>query len=432
MNANNSNDASQQRLSNILDDPRWRMVVAFLLALIGWVVVTVGIQPGTDSTITNVPVDFSYDSSKYTAMGLSIVNDPTKTVSLKVYGNGSDIGGLRKEDFVVYPKYTSVKGPGVTELPLEVRCIAPNVDTSNIKVNVHPADTSVEVIFDTVEEKTIPVRIVTKDISVADGYTLYRYASSPTEVVLTGPSGELQYVEEAIAEISGNGELTRTTTLSAPLKFVDSAGEEVTLNYVKANVSAADVTLTVYEQAELPLVVSLINAPPGFDTSILEYELSQKTLHVAGPSSVIKNLKELSIGVIDLSTFSMDKAYELPIEMPNGLVNQENVKTVTVSFNTRNLSTKKFNLDASAVQVINMPTGYHLDVLTNRIRNVVLCGPKKVLDGLTADSIVAQINMDDFGIVTGQQTIAVNIYVPASNQVFALGNYSVSCQIVSQ
>lgn len=429
---NQKNDSSQHRFSNVLDNPRMRMVVAFVLAVIGWVVVTVGIQPGTDSTITNVPVDFSYDSSKYTAMGLSIVNDPAKTVSLKVYGNGSDIGGLRKEDFVVYPKYTSVKGPGVSELPLEVRCVSPNVDTSNIKVNVHPADTTVEVIFDTVEEKTVPVRVETKGVAVEDGYTLYRYASSPTEVVLTGPSGELQHVEEAIAAISSSEKLSRTTTLSAPLTFVDSAGEEVVLNYVKANVMSADVTLTVYEQAELPLVVSLINAPPGFDSSILSYQLSQQTLHVAGPSSVIKNLKELSIGVIDLSTFTTDKVYELPIEMPNGLVNLENVKTVTVSFDTRNLTTKKFNLDASAVQVINMPAGFKLDVLTNRIRNVVLCGPKKVLDGLTADSIVAQIDMDDFGIVTGQQTIAVNIYVPASNQVFALGNYSISCQIVSQ
>ena len=419
---------------HLLDDPRIRAVVAFLLAVVGWVVVTVGIQPGTDRTITHVPVDFSYESARYTAMGLSIVNDPVKNVSLKVYGNGSDIGSLKKEDFIVYPKYASVKGPGEATLSLEVKCIAENVETGNIKVNVMPSDAEVDLVFDKVEKKTIPVHVSAgaEQVRVAEGFTLYNSQTVPAEVGLQGPVSELKRVVSAVAAVSVEGELDRTTTLTVPLVFLDAEGEPVELNYVKPETETVDVTLTVYQEAELPLVVTLINTPPGFDESSMKYTLSQSTLQVAGPASVIKNMTELSVGSIDLSTFALDKVYELPIELPEGLVSQENVTEVTVNFEVNGLATKTLNLDQDAVQIVNLPSSYHMEVLSSRIRNVVLCGPKEALEGLTAESVVARIDMDALNVVTGQQTIAVNIYVPADNRVFALGTYSVSCQIESQ
>lgn len=432
MNRTENNDGlSQRRLFRLLDDPRWRMLVAVILSVIGWIVVTVGIQPGTDRTINHVPVDFSYDSARYSVMGLSIVNDPSKTVSLKIYGNGSDIGGLKKEDFIVYPRYSSVKGPGQVDLSLEVKCTAENAD--NIRVNVQPPDSEVRVVFDKIQEKTVPVRVAAKNVSVAEGYTLYKSTPVPGEVVLKGPERELDMISEAVVEITAEGKLDHTETLSAPLSFVDENGEPVTLNYVKPEETTADVMLTVYQEAELPLVVDLIHTPPGFDEESLRYTLSQATLQVAGPSDVVSELTELHIGTIDLSSFALDKVYELPVELPNGLVTQENVESVTVNFETAEMTTKTFNLKTEdAVQVINLPSSYSLEVLSSRIRNVVLCGPKDVLDGLTAESVVVRIDMDELNIVTGQQNIAVNIYVPAENQVFALGSYSVSCQIESQ
>ena len=105
--------------------------------------------------------------------------------------------------------------------------------------------------------------------------------------------------------------------------------------------------------------------------------------------------------------------------------------SIRVSFDTSELATKTLNLPASSVRVVNLPASYKLTVRSDRIMNVTLCGPADVLDGLTADAVVAEIDANDFPIVTGQQNIAVRIYVPSSNQVFATGSYTVQCQIVS-
>ena len=54
---------------------------------------------------------------------------------------------------------------------------------------------------------------------------------------------------------------------------------------------------------------------------------------MAGPAATVDNLTELAVGTIDLSTFALDKVYEMPITLPSGIVSLDNVDTVTVSFN---------------------------------------------------------------------------------------------------
>ena len=80
-----------------------------------------------------------------------------------------------------------------------------------------------------------------------------------------------------------------------------------------------------YTHLELPLTVEFINTPPGFDIASLPYALSRETLEVSGPASIISNLTELSVGYFDLSTFAMDKDYQLNVNLPDGIVSQENL-----------------------------------------------------------------------------------------------------------
>ena len=69
---------------SLLSDRRVRLLLSLLGAVIAWMAVTIVVQPGTTTTIYNVPVDFTYDSSAYTSRGLSIVDAEEKTVNLKL------------------------------------------------------------------------------------------------------------------------------------------------------------------------------------------------------------------------------------------------------------------------------------------------------------------------------------------------------------
>ena len=177
--------------------------------------------------------------------------------------------------------------------------------------------------------------------------------------------------------------------------------------------------------------VSFINAPRDFDSSVLAYTLSKKTLNVAGPESQIDRLSALSVGTIDLSTFALDKVYEMPIELPTGIHLLDNLSSITVSFDSSKLETKTLNLPSSCVQVVNLSSSYQLTVETERLMNVTLCGPAGSLETLTPEQVVIEIDADDFSVAIGQQNIACRLYVPANGKIFALGSYMVQCKIES-
>lgn len=421
--------AAAKRGKSILDDRRIRLAMSILGAVIAWMVVTIIVQPGTTSVIYNVPVDYTYDSASYTSRGLSIVSAEEKTVNLKLSGDGYTIGGLTASDFVVYPDWSSVRDSGEKTLRLLVR--GANGLLNGVTVTMEGTENTVNVVFDVVEEKTLPVTITTNYLTIEDGYILYSTDVSKETVTLSGPSGELEKVASCTAEASYTGKLTGSVTLETPLRFYTASGREVHFQYTELEERSVDVTLQVYKMATLPVKVNFINAPRGFDNSVLVYELSCKKLKVAGPADRIDQLSALSIGTIDLSTFALDKVYEMPIELPSDIYLLDNLSTITVSFDCSNLETKTINLPAECVQVVNLPSTYQLTVETERLMNVKLCGPKGSLETLTPEQVVIEIDAEDFAVATGQQNIACRLYVPSNEKIFALGSYVVQCRIES-
>ena len=412
---------------NLLNNRRIRLLLSLLGAVIAWMAVTIVVQPGTTTTIYNVPVDFTYDSAAYTSRGLSIVNAEEKTVNLKLSGDGYTIGSLSANDFVV-PDWSSVRDSGEKSLRLQVRSQSTLLTGVSVSID---GDNTVDVVFDVVEEKTLPIQVTTNYLKIADGYILYGTDISKETVTLSGPSTELSKVETCTAEVTYSGELTSPVTLDTGLRFYTRSGGEVKFEYTTLETDSVEVTLQVYKLATLPVEVSFINAPRDFDPSVLVYSLSKKTLNVAGPESQIDRLSALSVGTIDLSTFALDKVYEMPIELPSGIRLLDNISSITVSFDSSRLETKTINLPASCVQVINLPSTYTLTVETERLMNVTLCGPAGSLEALNPEQVVIEIDADDFYVAIGRQNIACRLYVPANDKIFALGSYVVQCKIES-
>lgn len=46
--------------------------------------------------------------------------------------------------------------------------------------------------------------------------------------------------------------------------------------------------------------------------------------------------------------------------------------------------------------------------------------------------MVARIDAQDIQVTVGQQNVAVEIYVPSSTGIFAVGTYTVQCAITSE
>ncbi len=424
-----SEKVEKKKRKGFIDDTRVRFVVALISAAFTWLLVVTVIAPDSTMTIDNVPVNFTYNTSEYEALGYSIMEVPSETVTLKVTGDRTVIGSLTKEDFVVYPDYSTLIGSGESTLKLQVKSLV--AGATSYTVEISSTNTSVVVLFDTIETISVPITISGEGISIEDGYVLVSTTQSLAEVELTGPTSELENIREVVATYTATDPLTGSVVLEAPLAFLGSDGNEVEFVYVTASASKLDVTLTVNKYAELPITVNFINTPENFDESVLDYSFSPETLTVSGDAKTIDSLKEISVGTIDLSTFALDKVYEMEISLPNGIIQQDNIHIVTVSFDCSDMATKTLNVSADNVVVENLPDNYQLTVESSRIMNVTLCGPADVIESLSANSVIATIDVDDFSVALGTQTITVSISVPSDGRVFAVGSYTVDCKIES-
>ena len=408
--------------------PLFSLILALFCGFVAWTVVAVYVDPQGSVTVQDVPINYANSASAYTSQGLDIVEKPSiETVDVRVDGNSTIIGNITNSDIMVYPSYAGVSGAGRVTLRLQARLVNTTDFPGDIECTVESPRT-IEAVFDEVSEKTLAITVDASAVSVAEGYMLNRSAAVPAEITLRGPTSELDQIASVVATVSSDAELSDTTTVPATLELRDENGEVYTPEYTTMDSETANVTLTVYQVRELPLVVDFIGTPTNFDTGSLRYTLSQDTLRVAGPARTISALEELTVTNFDLSQeFELGRDYQRLVELPSGIVSLDGVTSVTLSFDTSDMGSTTLNI--SNISAINVPSNYEVEILSSMVSGVTLYGPAEEVEALSADSVVAQIDCQSVNLTVGQQTIPVTIQIPSSSRIFATGSYTVQCEV---
>lgn len=408
--------------------PLFSLILALFCGFVAWTVVAVYVDPQGSVTVQDVPINYVNGASAYTSQGLDIVEKPSiETVDVRVDGNSTIIGNITNSDIMVYPSYAGVSGAGRVTLRLQARLVNTTDFPGDIECAVESPRT-IEVVFDEVSEKTLAITVDASAVSVAEGYMLNRSAAVPAEITLRGPTSELDQIASVVATVSSDAELSDTTTVPATLELRDENGEVYTPQYTTMDSETANVTLTVYQVRELPLVVDFIGTPTNFDAGSLRYTLSQDTLRVAGPARTISALEELTVTNFDLSQeFELGRDYQRLVELPSGIVSLDGVTSVTLSFDTSDMGSTTLNI--SNISAINVPSNYEVEILSSMVSGVTLYGPAEEVEALSADSVVAQIDCQSVNLTVGQQTIPVTIQIPSSSRIFATGSYTVQCEV---
>ena len=193
------NNAPQGRKS-LMDNRVVSILMALACGLATWLVVTIYIDPQGSTTIRDVPIN--YAATTYTNQGLDIVERPDISgVTVRVEGNITSIGKMTSSDIMVYPSYSGVSGAGKVTLRLQARVTNTTDYSGNIKCTVEKPYDTIDVVFDEVSEKTVPVTVDASAVSIADGYMLNKTSAVPAEITLRGPTSELDQISQVVAPV---------------------------------------------------------------------------------------------------------------------------------------------------------------------------------------------------------------------------------------
>ncbi len=409
---------NRNTLSKYFSDKRVLGILSLLLALVAWAVVTFSVNPNKVTEVRAVPIQMTRNEDTYKSMGLDIISAGEKTISVRVSGRRSVIGGLSAADIVVYPQYSQVTGAGEYDLPLVATKANPLQDFEITSIS----SGTVHVRFDRTSFKALPVEPAMGNVTVPQGYLLQQSLVNPAQITLTGPQKELDLVHKAVAQVNLAGEQKSTTIATAPVKLLDKDGKPVEAALVTANVQQVEVTVPVLKLAKLPVRVEFANVPPGLDTAMLPHALSAQQLQLAAPEAVLAQLPDIRVGPVDLRTFQIGKPYTFEIKLPTGVVSQDGVKEVQCTFSLDALEEKY--VAVSNIEIANKPADYEVVPMAARVSGVRLVGPFADIQKITAADLTVKADLAGMQAGEGQRSAPLVITSPKYPSVFAAGSYT--------
>ncbi|MCI5527306.1 MAG: CdaR family protein [Oscillospiraceae bacterium] len=393
-------------------------VISVVIACIIWVVVAMNMKTDIPREIKEVPVTMDNQTSFITRMGLTIIGDESLFVDVTIEGQRLVVGSIKPEDIAVSVDLSSVNGAGNFSLPL----VAENVSGKDFAISsISPSTVNLK--FDRMVTKKFNVDVKMEGLVVPEeGYLMEEAVVSPTQVSVTGPDTDIAKIAKCVVSVDHEGSLTKTTAFTSDIVLLDKDGNKIETSGLTMDVKQAEVTVPILKTVDLPVKVEFLNAPTNLDLEELEYAVSNETVTVAGPVDEIDKYSEIILGYIDFKALDLESNFTFDVELPENFINVAHTETVTVTFDWTDMVAKEFTV--TNLSLVNVPSDYDARLLTDRVTKVKIIGPAQVLETMTADDLVGQIDLSKRSVETGQFKTAVTISAPSKNLVWAVGDYT--------
>ena len=395
------------------------LILAFLIACVLWIVISVLVFDTIDNNIKGIiietqPTDYMVQNN------LQIVSEITDTVDIKIQGKRYDISDLKSSDFTATVDLSTVRSAGTYNLPL---LVSSKTDRNVTVIDTEP--TMVTLTLDEIISKEFSVE-GTADTSLSEGYYLGDITTSPEKITLTGSSSILNKITKVEARSTRHGEIAESEQTGSELLLFSSDGTPVNADGIQFSTDRVMVNIPIYKQKELPLKFSIINYPNNFDISSLKYEIQPKTLTVAAPDDTINNISELDIGTIDLSNITLNSTSYIPIVLPEGYKNLSGNNNARIEWQIEDYGKLDFYIPRENITITNTPDNFEVSPITNSLRLTVI-GPSQRISEISASDITVTANLLGTQLHVGSQDISVSVQIKGSKQTcWVSGDYKVT------
>ena len=413
------------QIGKLFDNKTFLKIFSIVLAAVCWLIVVKTINRYTSWNFSNVSVDTAaHQADVLTPIGLNIVEGAHQKVSVRIYGDRDVLSRLNiSQDILVTADLTgaNIVEPGVYE---NVRLVGTDVNRKGLRFESISPDT-VTLRVDRLSTKKFPVTTNVEGLKIPEEYLGSATIVSPQEIQITGPDADIQRIARCVAFARFENPLTKTTTVKSKVVLYDSEGNEINSDLLTISSQTADLTIPVNKQKRVPVKFEYLDVPDGFPLYRLEDILSQGFLDIAGPENLIDSYDVYNLGYVNVNEISKDKVFIFTVSLPNGFINVSNVDTISLEFDLEEAEEAVFAIPGENIIIKNIPTGYNATVTSTTITGVQMIGDRDVLEMLTGQEIVAEIDLLVQDVSPGSYSLPVRISVPNKGFVWAVGKYTV-------
>lgn len=403
-------------------------VFSILVAFALWLSVVINQTPTIEKTIS-LPISVNTEGTALGESGLQEISGALeRNVNIRVQGPAYIVSNLTADDIEVTPSLQSVTTPGQYSVSLTASKKTLNSEYSILSVT--PSEITTK--FDYVTENSYTVEIEADGIKLdpqlaAEGLIdrgLKFNNAGDNSIKISGPKTETDKIKRVIARVDKQETIKKTTSYEAKIVLLDASGNELDIELYTLSITEVEVSKVVYKKKTVPVNATFTNAPANFENTV-KWTLSDESIEIMGEPDIIDSIEKIELPAIDLNNISKENSsVVMPLEFTGGVESVDNTTSVTVTFDLSKYTEKMFTV--TEILVVNNTNNAQV-TLTSAVKNVKICGPSTVINGLSASDLCAKIDVS--GKTSGEYIMSITIVSRSGKVLWQIGTYEASVSI---
>lgn len=303
------------------------VVVSILSAIVIWVYVVYQINPMYETTIRNVPVNYTGMSDDFDTGKFTILSTNSENVDIKIRGKRSVISKLKKDNINCSVNMSDVVADGSYTLPFSINF---NVDGIEV-LSKNPYNIVLNIDDVVTKEKEINIDTQGKP---EDGFIAESVEYSPLKIRLTGARSIVNKIDSAGITVDLNG-ATDTISGRYKVKLYDKNGEEFTDDRISKNVTYTELKYNIFQAKSVEVSASLSSDTNNLGKKIKVSKIKPSKVTVIGDKRELMNIDKLKTKKIDVSNIKDGDTVTVELdELPENTRLEGDSMEVEITFKT--------------------------------------------------------------------------------------------------
>ena len=371
-------------------------VLAFLIAMMSWIIVVNIDDPVMKKTFYDIPVSVVHEEvlANGSQPKTYEIVDNTETVKVVVSAKRKVLSKIKETDIVAVADMKELTLN--TQIPIDV--VINGYEGKYDSVTALPRNLQIK--LEDEETRRFPIVPTTKG-TVRDGYALGEISAQPEKVSFRGPKTIIDSIKRVEASVSVSG-LSKDSIVASELKLYDADNNEISQNRLANNLGEEGVFVSVKllktKNVALKFDVSKVEMASGYRMKGITYEPTE--IQVMGAKKDIDRLDEIQIpaSALEINGLkeSMEKIIEVEDYLPENIqLADENAGSVVVKVSVQMNGTKVYEITVGSITVNNLSDDLYIKYKTVDALEIQVRGPEEVLRNLDIAECVS-LNLKEY------------------------------------
>lgn len=412
----------KEKLSKLINSNGFYVAISIAAAVFLWFYVAFLDNGNMTVSFKGVPVIVTGEE-ELEDQGLIATSVNVSSIDLNITGKVSEVTRISGKDLSVSLDLSDITeiGTSVGVYQLQYTVNYPdNINSTYVYVDSASAD-FITVRVEKFTTKTIPIT-AKYNATVPEGYQAEPVEIRQENIIVSGPDSLVSRISYAFVNIELE-ELTDTFSAEMPFVYMSEQDEIIDSELLKANLEKVSVLIPVLMTKEVSLTVELTGKNSATDSNTT-CTVNPSTIQISGSPSRIRDINEIVVATVDLTSFESSFEEEYDIVLPDDVTNVSKIESVTVNIEVSGLSTEEFTSDN--ISYINNTTGYKVSIVTKSL-DIVVRGKRSDLKDISASDIQIKADLKSLDNATG--TYSVPAVITIGDGVDAVGEYTVTVTI---